>query len=82
MKKKIIGLLICTLLITTALPTISGSVRETSNETNADYIKVSNPKRIDDYSSTSLFFTENQGQFPTEVLFQTHTPNAEIPAIF
>ena len=36
MKKKIIGLLICTLLITTALPTISGSVRETSNETNAE----------------------------------------------
>ena len=47
-----------------------------------NYIKISNPKRIDDYSSTSLFFTENQGQFPTEVLFQTHTPNAEIPAIF
>ena len=78
MKKKIIGFLVCTLLITTLLPTMSGSVRELSNETDADDIKISNSKRLDDFSSTSLFFTENQGQFPTEVLFQTHIPEATV----
>lgn len=35
-------------------------------------------KNIDDVLAASLFFTENQGQFPAEVLFQAITPEATV----
>ena len=49
------------------LPSIGGSYIETNNE-NINYEK----------NSTFLFFTENKGQFPDEVLYQVNTPMATV----
>jgi len=33
---------------------------------------------MDKFASVPLFFTENKGQFPEEVLFQTHVSGATV----
>ena len=33
---------------------------------------------LERFDSVSMFFTENKGQFPSEVLFQTHVPGATV----
>jgi len=35
-------------------------------------------KLLDNFASASLFFTQNQGQFPAEVLFQIHVAGATV----
>lgn len=49
------------------IPSIGGSCSKKNND-----------KNIKEFSSKPLFFTENIGQFPEEVLFQVHTSAATI----
>ncbi|UCF13614.1 MAG: SBBP repeat-containing protein [Thermoplasmatales archaeon] len=53
-------------------------VEKLSNDTYADDILIIKPKIVDDFNSTPLFFTENKGQFPDEVLFQTHISDTTV----
>jgi hypothetical protein len=80
MKTKIIGIISCILLMTTVgLPSINGN-----NKGSYVLDAIGQPENIQadnmlkQVLTSSLFFTENKGQFPDEVLFQTQVSGAAV----
>lgn len=65
-------------LWTSVASSLSNGIGELSIETFSDEVKLKNHKKIDNFCSSSLFFTENKGQFSNEVLFQTYVQDATV----
>ena len=61
---------------TSAIPSLSVNVRELNNKNFSDNVLTRNSKTINDFRSTQLFFTSNQGQYPKEVLFHINVQDA------
>ncbi|MCX6665896.1 MAG: SBBP repeat-containing protein [Euryarchaeota archaeon] len=58
--------------------TISDTVKKSDSPRVLDTLPSQSEMIYDQFASSSLFFTANKGQFPDEVLFQTHALGATV----
>ena len=78
MKKYFVFGMMILFLTTSVSSSLNTDLGELNYDLFSDEVKIKNNKKIDDFYSSSLFFTENNGQFPDEVLFQTHVQGASV----
>jgi len=79
--KSIVCVILCLFIGAGVIPCLYGktipsspSLLDANRQIDGDEQK----KLLDNFASASLFFTQNQGQFPAEVLFQTHVAGATV----
>jgi len=75
-KKYLVIVIVILFIGASVIPSMSVDINKSSHITDVNNIESENA--IETFSSVPLFFTENKGQFPEEVMFQTHVSGATV----
>ena len=81
MRKGLVFVVLILLLGMSALSPVANSITRINNTQQVDTSEIKNEQvkaTVNQFVDNSVFFTENKGQFPEDVLFQTHVNGATV----